>query len=138
MALPGHGHNVQLAFSRIDDDVASLRKAAINKVCTSSVKPMREQGVHISVREVMTTVKRPPLRIPRLIRRSTLMRQGGFATYDGLLNDRLFPNLLHEALSRYEMAAETHTPASDGEDWRGGSPARRFLSVVGGPIQTAF
>jgi hypothetical protein len=86
----------------------------------------------------MTTVKRPPLRIPSLIRRSTLMRQGGFATYDGLLNDGLFLRLLREAQSRYEMAVETHAAMPDREDWRGGSPARRFLNVVGGDVQTAF
>ena len=66
------------------------------------------------------------------------MRQGGFATYDGLLNDRLFLRLLNEALSRYEAAAETHVAGSDTEEWRGGNPARRFLSAAGGDVQTAF
>lgn len=29
-------------------------------------------------------------------------------------------------------------PSSDGEEYRGGVPARRFRSVTGGPLQTAF
>lgn len=66
------------------------------------------------------------------------MRQGGFATHDGLVNDRLFRRLLNEALSRYDAAAETHVAVSDGEEWQGGNPARRFLSVPGGDVQTAF
>lgn len=66
------------------------------------------------------------------------MRQGGFATYNGLLNDQLFRSLLNEALSRYETAAETDVAVSDAEDWQGGSPARRFLSAAGGDVQTAF
>lgn len=66
------------------------------------------------------------------------MRQGGFATYDGLLNDQVFAGLLNEALSRSETAVETHIAVSDVEEWQGGNPARRFLSAAGGDVQTAL
>jgi hypothetical protein len=66
------------------------------------------------------------------------MGQGGFATYDGLLDDRLFPRLVNEALSRFKTAVEVDVEVSDGEDWQGGNPARRFLAAAGGEVQTAF
>jgi hypothetical protein len=77
-------------------------------------------------------------RIPVSIRRSPLLRQGGFAVVDGLLYDSLFRSLVEEAVSRCGEAVESFAETSDDELWRGGSPARRFLSVSGGEVQDAM
>jgi len=66
------------------------------------------------------------------------MRQGGFTILDRLLHDDLFAGLRAEAIERYAEATESRAEASDDEPWRGGSPARRFLSASGGPVQDAF
>jgi hypothetical protein len=66
------------------------------------------------------------------------MKQGGFAVYRNLVNKNLFEDLLQETSRLYERAQENYEPVSDQELWRGGSPARRFLSVSGGNVQAAI
>jgi len=50
----------------------------------------------------------------------------------------LFERLLTEAVARYEESIESLARTSDDEPWRGGSPARRFLSANGGPVQDSI
>jgi hypothetical protein len=76
--------------------------------------------------------------IPPEIQGSRLMSQGGFAVYEGLVNRELFGRLLEESFRLYEHAQENREPISDQEVWRGGNPARQFLSVGGGDVQAAF
>lgn len=76
--------------------------------------------------------------IPNSLRRSRLLSRGGFDLYEGLLDERFREQLLAEALEQCIEALECDIPASDGEEIRGGIPARRFLNAMGGPVQDAF
>jgi hypothetical protein len=66
------------------------------------------------------------------------MEQGGFAVFEGLVDERTGRLLLQEAVTLSAHAVECHIPDSDAEEVRGGRPARRFLSGPGGEIQSAF
>lgn len=79
-----------------------------------------------------------PPAVPASLRRSCLLSRGGFDVYEGLLDERFREQLLAEALERYVEASACDIPASDGEEVRGGIPARRFLNATGGPVQDAF
>lgn len=79
-----------------------------------------------------------PAFIPPVIRDSPLMRQSGYAVYEGVVDDNTRNILLAEALSVSAQAAACDIPVSDAEEVRGGRPARRFLSGPGGPAQEAF
>lgn len=79
-----------------------------------------------------------PPAVPASLRRSRLLSRGGFDVFSGLLDDSFREHLLAEALGRYGEALECDIPASDGEEVRGGIPARRFLNATGGPVQDAF
>ena len=81
---------------------------------------------------------RPAIEVPRAIRRSRLMRGGGFHVFDGLFDERAYDALVDEGIAQYETSTLTDVAAnSDGEE-RGGSPARRFTSAQGGPVQRAI
>jgi len=66
------------------------------------------------------------------------MRDGGFAIYEGIADNRIRKLLLAEALTSARQATEGFVPTSDREEVRGGTPARRFLNASGGPVQEAF
>lgn len=76
--------------------------------------------------------------IPAHIRHSPLMRKGGFDVFEGMLDDNARGRLLSEAVELSQVAQVSDVPLSDSEEVRGGSPARRFLSVVAGDVQRAF
>jgi hypothetical protein len=72
------------------------------------------------------------------MRNSPLMKKGGFEVFEGLLDDNGQRLLLSEAVQLSATAQLSDVPLSDKEEVRGGSPARRFLSAVGGRVQDAF
>lgn len=76
--------------------------------------------------------------VPLTVRESPLMRQGGFGVYEGLVNTAVLAGMLDEAVALSAGADECHVPVSDGEQVRGGRPARRFLTSPGGPVQQRF
>lgn len=81
---------------------------------------------------------RSAIPIPRAIRRSPLMRRGGFDVFAGLLQPDYLDAMQAEAVAAYDASTISDVPESvDGEE-RGGSPARRFASGTGGPVQEAF
>lgn len=69
---------------------------------------------------------------------SPLLRTGGFQIYDGLPESSFCQRLLDEAIGLSGSAHESLVAYSDAEEVRGGSPARRFLSVAGGEVQRAL
>ena len=78
-----------------------------------------------------------PDSLPAVIHRSALMRDGGFAIYERIADDKIRKLLLAEALTSACLATEGVVPASDREEVRGGRPARRFLNAPGGSAQEA-
>ena len=76
--------------------------------------------------------------IPVVVRDSPLMRQGGFGVYEGVAEPGVLASLLQEAVALSRKAVECDVPMSDGEEVRGGRPARRFLASSGGPVQRRF
>jgi hypothetical protein len=66
------------------------------------------------------------------------MREGGFAVYAGLVDGGVRARLLDEAWNLASASVESRVAVSDGEEGRGGCPARKFLSGPGGPAQQAF
>jgi hypothetical protein len=78
------------------------------------------------------------LAIPSLLCDSPLMAKGGFEVFAGLVTDRARERMLAEAAELWRHAHATDVPVSDGEEVRGGSPARRFLSVGAGEAQEEF
>ena len=79
-----------------------------------------------------------PSAVPAGLRRSRLLSRGGFDVFAGMLDERFREQLLAEAIERHVEALECDIPDSDGEEVRGGRPARRFLHATGGPVQDAF
>ncbi|HEY7492331.1 MAG TPA: hypothetical protein VIH59_14630, partial [Candidatus Tectomicrobia bacterium] len=67
-----------------------------------------------------------------------LMKKGGFEVFAGLLDNNTLRLMLSEAVSLIATAQANEVPVSDAEDVRGGKPARRFLSALGGPVLDAF
>lgn len=66
------------------------------------------------------------------------MKRGGFDVFAGLLESRYLEAMQAEAVAAYEESAISDVSESvDGEE-RGGSPARRFASACGGPVQEAL
>jgi hypothetical protein len=74
----------------------------------------------------------------RRVVNSALLRAGGFQIYDGVPEASFCQLLLDEAVGHSASAHESLVAHSDGEEVRGGSPARRFLSVPGGEVQRAL
>lgn len=79
-----------------------------------------------------------PQPVPRAIRDSALMRQGGCAIYDHLPGVAACARLLEEASRCLRGAVISTIATSDGGEVRGGNPARRFISAGGGEAQTEF
>lgn len=76
--------------------------------------------------------------IPVSMCNSRLLRRGGFDVFEGLPDADGCAALLCEAQEQLTMAQATDQEVDDGEEVRGGTPARRFLSAPAGPVQTAF
>lgn len=76
--------------------------------------------------------------IPEALAESLLLRGGGYDVFEGMLDGGMVRALLAEALQQRALAQESHVPVDDGEEVRGGSPARCFLSATGGEAQDAF
>lgn len=76
--------------------------------------------------------------IPRVIRNSILMQAGGCGIYDHLPGGETCARLLAESRVCLRGAFVSAVPISDGEEVRGGSPARRFISATGGDEQNSF
>jgi hypothetical protein len=66
------------------------------------------------------------------------MRKGGFEVFEGFLDPETCALMLSEALELSSNADVSDVAVSDGEEVRGGAPARHFMSVSGGPVQDAF
>ncbi len=66
------------------------------------------------------------------------MQQRGFIVLEQFLPQDYCQRVLSEALRAHREAYESNVPCSDVEELRGGSPARRFLSASGGPLQHAY
>lgn len=80
----------------------------------------------------------PPIAIPSTVQRSPLMRNGGFAVFEGLLGEDVMSALTAEAFEAYSSSTRSHVTNTGDRAERGGSPARRFASSPGGPIQAGF
>jgi hypothetical protein len=78
----------------------------------------------------------PP--IPAAVAASPLMKRGGFDVFEGLLDAHGLALMRSEAERMRSMARVSEVAASDGEEVRGGSPARRLASAPGGSVQDAF
>src|SRR5688572_11412747 len=76
--------------------------------------------------------------LPRAMVDSALMKAGGWATFDHRPDLRACERLLAESRNCLHGAIASAVAASDDEDVRGGSPARRFVSAGGGDEQAAF
>lgn len=81
---------------------------------------------------------RPAIEIPRALRRSPLLREGGFLVLEGLLSPATADELAAEAVTAYDAAAMNDVANSGDPEERGGAPARRFASAQGGPVQHGF
>jgi hypothetical protein len=68
---------------------------------------------------------------------SPLLARGGFAVLPRFLDNAAANDLLAESLAAYRAAALTDIADNDAGEGRGGSPARRFFSAPGGPVQAA-
>ena len=79
-----------------------------------------------------------PDSIPKLIRESSLMKEGGFQVFEGLIDTRFRRELLSEALGQLPTAAACEVDLADAEEVRGGRPRRKFINSSGGPLQQAF
>jgi hypothetical protein len=78
------------------------------------------------------------LDIPHTLQRSRLMQRGGYEVLPALFEGSWYDALTSEALRAVSRAEETWVRHSDHEEGRGGNPARRFLTVAGGAVQTAL
>src|SRR5215210_4168419 len=88
----------------------------------------------------MRATQKPSLAtyFPDVILNSRLLKKGGYEVFTGLVDTTTLPLMLAEAVSLSAAAYDSNVLNSDGEEVRGGSPARRFLSSPGGDIQDAF
>ena len=76
--------------------------------------------------------------VPDGIQRSRLMRAGGFAVFSGVTATPAGSRLFADAQECARHAKESFIATSDAEEYRGGRPARRFLSVSAGTAQSEF
>src|SRR5215208_419363 len=76
--------------------------------------------------------------VPPHILRSRLMLKGGYEVCENVPTENTRIQLLSESLRLFKTARASNVPQSDDEEVRGGSPARRFLSVAAGDVQSAF
>jgi len=80
----------------------------------------------------------PNVVVPPAIRRSPLMRAGGFAVVDGLLDEETFGRLTAEAIEAHNRAVLSDVAETGDTAERGGAPARHFASADGGPLQQSL
>jgi hypothetical protein len=73
--------------------------------------------------------------LPAVMQNSPLLKQGGFAIFEGVLDVRGVERMLDEALQFLPSAQPNERAESDNMEGRGGNPARKFLSIQGGPLQ---
>jgi hypothetical protein len=73
--------------------------------------------------------------LPGSVLDSDLMRAGACAILARFPAAALCAQLLGEARAQLRRAVASNVGACDGEEWRGGSPARRFVSAPGGSAQ---
>lgn len=73
--------------------------------------------------------------LPGSVRDSELMRAGACAILERFPAAGLCAQLLAEARAQLRSAVVSSVAACDAEEWRGGSPARRFVSAPGGSAQ---
>ncbi|MGH7789299.1 MAG: hypothetical protein ACRERC_20685, partial [Candidatus Binatia bacterium] len=77
-------------------------------------------------------------RAVRALQQLRLWRHGGVGLLDGWLRADLPGRLLVEARGALAGATRSDVRVSDGEEWRGGEPARRFHSAPGAALQGAL
>lgn len=76
--------------------------------------------------------------LPAAIRRSRLLKRGGFDVFEGLVDEDLRRGLLDEALALLPYAGHCEVRFADDEQVRGGRPRRRFINGQGGALQKSF
>ncbi|MCP9493232.1 MAG: hypothetical protein MSG64_02130 [Pyrinomonadaceae bacterium MAG19_C2-C3] len=91
-----------------------------------------------TVNHPFNRIRRLPPVIPDEILASRLMRCGGYEVFDEVLNARWLKALRHEAVGQLPKAILSDVERSDGEEVRGGNPARRFFSAPGAAVQDAY
>jgi hypothetical protein len=79
-----------------------------------------------------------PVALPRAIRVSPLMRVGGCAIFDHFPGAIACTRLLGESKFCLHDAVISVVTTPDDEEWRGGNPARRFISAGGSIEQATF
>lgn len=67
-----------------------------------------------------------------------MLKAGLFGVYAGLVEPDLLRWLQAEAQAARPDATEACVIADEAAEWRGGIPARAFLTASGGPVQDAF
>ena len=67
-----------------------------------------------------------------------LMKQGGYAVFEGLAAPTTQRALLRESVRLAPTAAFNSVRDTDFEEARGGKPCRKLLSASGGPVQDGF
>jgi len=77
------------------------------------------------------------LEVPPVLRRSPLLRAGGFAVFPGWFEGAGFEALRAEAWSAYDSASEQQCWDPDREEIRGGTPRRKLITAGAGPVQDA-
>ena len=85
-----------------------------------------------------STITANPRPLPCDIRDSPLMRNGGCAIFDYFPGANICTRLLKESRLCLHGAVASAIATSDGEEVRGGNPARRFISAGGASEQAAF
>jgi hypothetical protein len=77
--------------------------------------------------------------IPDFLRTAALLAEhGGYFVIDRLPDRTTFEALRAEAWAAYATADRQDCESDDGEELRGGAPARRLYSAGAGPVQDAF
>lgn len=80
----------------------------------------------------------PAVEVRDALRRSPLLRRGGFAVSDDLVDGATAAALRAEAHASFAGADAQETWEPDLEEGRGGTPRRRLLTAGAGPAQDAF
>ncbi len=79
-----------------------------------------------------------PDSIPASIRKSPLMKEGGFQIFQGVIDARIRNAMLSEAMGLLPSGTACEVSIPDNEEVRGGKPRRSFINSQGGPVQHAF
>jgi hypothetical protein len=86
----------------------------------------------------MTGAPAEDAEVAAAVRRSRLMRAGGFGVYRGIVDSELGALLRAEAEAGWLGARHAEVVEDAVAETRGGMPARRYLTAHGGPAQDAF